>query len=87
MYKPVHGSAPDIAGKNIANPLAMIQSLGMMLEYSFNETNLCVTLKKAISNVLNQGYRTKDIATDKCERILSTSDMGDAIINELEKFK
>ena len=87
MYEPVHGSAPDIAGKNIANPLAMIQSLGMMLEYSFNETNLCVILKKAISNILNQGYRTKDIATDKCERILSTTDMGDAIINELEKLK
>ena len=87
MYEPVHGSAPDIAGKNIANPLAMIQSLGMMLEYSFNETNLCVTLKKAISNILNQGYRTKDIATDKCKRILSTSDMGDAIINELGKLK
>ena len=87
MYEPVHGSAPDIAGKNIANPLAMIQSLGMMLEYSFNETSLCVTLKKAISNILDQGYRTKDIATDRCEKILSTSDMGDAIINELGKLE
>lgn len=87
MYEPVHGSAPDIAGNNIANPLAMIQSLGMMLEYSFNQTSLSIMLKKAISNLLDQGYRTKDLAKDNYEKILSTSDMGDAVINEIKKLK
>ncbi len=83
MYEPVHGSAPDIAGKNIANPLAMIQSLGMMLEYSFNEIKLNKILKTAINNILEAGFRTADIATTS-EKILSTSDMGEAIINELK---
>ena len=83
MYEPVHGSAPDIAGKNIANPLAMIQSLGMMLEYSFNEIKLNKILKTAINNILEAGFRTADIATTS-EKILSTSDMGEAVINELK---
>ncbi len=86
MYEPVHGSAPDIAGKNIANPLAMIQSLGMMLEYSFNKVNLNNLLKKTISKILDLGFRTADIANES-DKVLSTSDMGEAILDELKNSK
>ena len=87
MYEPVHGSAPDIAGKNIANPLAMIQSIGMMLEYSFNAFELNAQLKNCINNILKKGYRTQDIFNKPNEKKLNTSDMGDMIINELEGSK
>ena len=86
MYEPVHGSAPDIAGKNIANPLAMIQSVGMMLEYSFKEKKYNDLIKKAINNVLTKGYRTADIANNS-ENVIGTSEMGDVLINELNNFK
>ena len=85
MYEPVHGSAPDISGKNIANPLAMIQSVGMMLEYSFDSPNYNNLIKHAINNVLINGYRTSDINEDG-KKVLSTSDMGDMIINELNEI-
>ena len=84
MYEPVHGSAPDIAGKNLANPLAMIQSIGMMLEYSFSSLDLNNLLKSCINNILNKGYRTEDIFSNSNEKKLSTSEMGDMLIKELE---
>src|SRR6202040_2820584 len=62
LYEPVHGSAPDIAGKGIANPIAMIGSFGMALRYSFNLGELADRLDKAISDVLEKGLRTADIA-------------------------
>ncbi len=89
MYEPVHGSAPDISGKNIANPLAMIQSVGMMLEYSFDGNELNQKLKNAINKVLGKGYRTKDLANNSDEniKILTTSEIGDAVIEELMELK
>src|SRR5205807_2454754 len=83
MYEPVHGSAPDIAGKGIANPIAMIASYGMALRYSFNLAELADRLEKAISNVLEKGLRTADIAGGTA-KVLSTSQMGDAILTELQ---
>ena len=61
MYEPIHGSAPDIAGKDIANPLATILSVSMMLRYSLNQTSLADKINAAVNVVLDQGYRTKDI--------------------------
>lgn len=81
LYEPVHGSAPDIAGKGIANPIAMIASFAMCLRYSFNMVAEADRLEKAIANVLDQGIRTGDIMADGCRQV-GTSDMGDAILKE-----
>ncbi len=83
MYEPVHGSAPDIAGKGIANPIAMIASFAMCLRYSFNMVDEATKLEAAIANVLDKGIRTADIMADGCRQV-STSEMGDAV---LEEFK
>jgi len=85
LYEPVHGSAPDIAGKNIANPLATIMSFSMMLKYSFNNQKLSKILEQSIIYVLNKGYRTQDIF-DKGSTKVSTDQMGDLIIKELENI-
>ena len=82
LYEPVHGSAPDIAGKNIANPIATILSFAMMLRYSFNLKNEADKLEKAVRKVLEQGLRTGDIMQDGMKKI-STTEMGDAIVNAL----
>lgn len=82
MYEPVHGSAPDIAGKGIANPLAMILSVSMMLKYSFNNNKLSHLINKAVNSVLEKGFRTNDIFSDGKKRI-STSEMGDRVLEEL----
>ncbi|HXW72815.1 MAG TPA: 3-isopropylmalate dehydrogenase [Methylocella sp.] len=84
LYEPVHGSAPDIAGKGIANPIAMIGSFGMALRYSFNLGTLADRIDKAIAGVLAKGLRTADIARER-EATLSTSQMGDAILRELQR--
>ena len=86
MYEPVHGSAPDISGKSIANPLAMILSVSMMFKYSFEDDNISNLIIRNVNKVLNNGYRTKDIFTDEC-KLLSTSDMGDAVVEELKNEK
>ena len=86
LYEPVHGSAPDIAGKKIANPIAMLLSVGMMMEYSFNAKEINLLLKKAINNVLKSGHSTMDIAIES-DKVLKTHEMGYKIINELEKLK
>ncbi|HEX3495815.1 MAG TPA: isocitrate/isopropylmalate family dehydrogenase, partial [Methylocella sp.] len=83
LYEPVHGSAPDIAGKGIANPIAMIGSFAMALRYSFNLGELADRIEKAISDVLENGLRTADIAGG-ATKVLSTSQMGDAILAELQ---
>jgi len=83
LYEPVHGSAPDIAGKGIANPIAMIGSLGMALRYSFNLGDLADRVEAAIAAVLAKGIRTGDIAGDAAESV-STTQMGDAILGELQ---
>ncbi|RLA07110.1 MAG: 3-isopropylmalate dehydrogenase [Gammaproteobacteria bacterium] len=79
MYEPIHGSAPDIAGKNIANPLATILSVSMMLKYSFNLPEQAAEIENAVGKVLDKNLRTADI-TDKNCSVVSTSQMGDAIL-------
>jgi 3-isopropylmalate dehydrogenase len=83
LYEPVHGSAPDIAGKSLANPIAMIGSFGMALRYSFGLLDEADRLDKAIANVLASGTRTKDIAGPGMNAV-GTQDVGDAIVKELE---
>ena len=79
LYEPVHGSAPDIAGKGIANPIAMIASFAMCLRYSFGMVAEADRLEAAISAVLDQGLRTADIMSDGMKQV-STGEMGDAIL-------
>ena len=84
LYEPVHGSAPDIEGKNIANPIATILSLSMALRYSLDLEQEADLIDKAVEQVLDNGLRTKDIISPNKKEV-STSVMGDAIINELSK--
>ena len=81
MYEPIHGSAPDIAGKNIANPLATILSAAMMLRYSLNEIELANKVEQAVEQVIQSGLRTADIA-DGADAI-GTDAMGDAVVQAL----
>ena len=83
MYEPVHGSAPDIAGKNIANPIATVLSLSMALKYSLDLDKEAELLDQAVQSVLDEGLRTKDIMSQNMKEV-STSDMGDAIIAKLK---
>ena len=83
LYEPVHGSAPDIAGQGLANPIAMIGSFGMALRYSFGLSEAADRLDAAIANVLAAGMRTKDIASEG-SKLVSTGEMGDAIVAALE---
>jgi 3-isopropylmalate dehydrogenase len=82
LYEPVHGSAPDIAGQNIANPIATILSLAMMLRYSFDRAAEADLVENAIKKVLADGYRTGDIMQDGAKKV-GTSQMGDAIIKAM----
>jgi 3-isopropylmalate dehydrogenase len=83
LYEPIHGSAPDIAGRGVANPLATILSAAMMLRYSFNRPDLAVKMEQAVSMVLDRGYRTADIYTEGHRRV-GTREMGDAVCDALE---
>jgi len=83
MYEPIHGSAPDIAGKGIANPIATILSFAMALRYSVDLDQEADALEKAVQDVLDEGLRTKDILS-KGTKEVSTSEMGDAIISKLQ---
>ncbi|SMN11922.1 3-isopropylmalate dehydrogenase [uncultured Candidatus Thioglobus sp.] len=82
MYEPIHGSAPDIAGKDIANPLATILSVAMMLRYSLNQVNLAEKIEAAVNHVLDQGYRTQDIASEG-DTVVGTNKMGDLVVAAL----
>ncbi len=84
LYEPVHGSAPDIAGKGLANPIAMIGSLGMALRYSFGLGQVADRLDAAIATVLANGLRTADIRSEG-SRVASTNEMGDAIVAAFER--
>ena len=83
MYEPIHGSAPDIAGKNIANPIASILSLSMALRYSLDLDVEADLLDSAVQQVLDDGFRTKDIMSEGKKEV-STTTMGDAIITKLK---
>ena len=82
LYEPVHGSAPDIAGQGTVNPIAMILSVGMMFRYSLNQLEISEKIKSAVSNTLNDGYATKDIA-DKNSKICSTKELTKIIIDHV----
>jgi 3-isopropylmalate dehydrogenase len=82
MYEPIHGSAPDIAGKNVANPLATILSAAMMLRYSFNQDQAANRIEDAVTKVLAQGLRTADIHSPGMEKV-GTVQMGDAVVAAL----
>jgi 3-isopropylmalate dehydrogenase len=84
LYEPVHGSAPDIAGKGIANPLGSILSVAMMLRMTMNRPEDAGLLEQAVAGALSGGARTADIAEPGAKR-LSTQEMGDAVLNALEK--
>jgi len=82
MYEPSHGSAPDIAGKNIANPIATILSAAMMLRYSFDLDREAAAVEAAVEEVLKEGYRTADIYSEMCKKV-STAEMGDLIAERI----
>jgi len=82
MYEPSHGSAPDIAGKDIANPLATILSVAMMLRYTFNDEANAQRVENAVKKALAQGYRTADIWTEGSNKV-GCNAMGDAVVAAL----
>ena len=84
MYEPIHGSAPDIAGKDLANPIATILSAAMMLRYSFNLSKEADFIEQSVSNVLQNGWRTADIKEPDAESWLSGSQMTEKILSEME---
>ncbi len=86
LYEPIHGSAPDIAGKNLANPLATILSAAMMLRYTFGLTQAADRLETAVKATLASGAATADIYRDGCHRV-GTQEMGDAVISALKATK
>jgi len=83
MYEPIHGSAPDIAGQGLANPLATILSVAMMLKYSFQMDQQAEQIEQAVHQVLNAGYRTKDLASSDA-KVVSTTEMGDLVVSVLK---
>jgi 3-isopropylmalate dehydrogenase len=84
LYEPSHGSAPDIAGKGIANPLATILSAAMMLRYSLGLPDQADRIETAVQKVLSQGFRTTDIYTEGTKKV-STVEMGNAVVATLSK--
>ncbi len=83
LYEPIHGSAPDIAGQNKANPIATIMSVAMMLRYSFNREDVAKAIETAVEKVLDQGYRTMDIMQPSMKSV-GTEEMGDLIAKEIQ---
>jgi 3-isopropylmalate dehydrogenase len=87
VYEPIHGSAPDIAGQGIANPIATISSASMMLRFALGETDAADRIDNAIKRALKEGYRTKDLAQYDAKEVCSTSEMGSIIANYAAKCK
>ena len=83
LFEPVHGSAPDIAGQDKANPIATILSLSMMLKYNLNKPELSDKVESAVQQILSEGYRTGDIYTNEDQTLVSCSKMGDLIIERI----
>jgi len=84
LYEPSHGSAPDIAGKGIANPLATILSVAMMLKFTLNQPEAAARIEAAVKSVLTSGLRTADIWSEACQ-MASTREMGDAVVAAISK--
>ena len=85
LYEPIHGSAPDIAGRGIANPMAQMLSFAMLLRYSFGMEEDAALIEQACTNVLASGLRTADVMAPGCAKV-STSVMGEAVVRELDKL-
>lgn len=83
MYEPVHGSAPDIAGQDIANPLAMVLSAAMMCRYGLNLPKVADRLEASVTAALDAGYRTGDIMADGCTRV-GCAEMGEVLLKLLD---
>ena len=89
MYEPSGGSAPSIAGKNIANPIGQIMSAAMMLQYSFGLLPECHLIEESIQEVLRQGFRTRDLASEnnRNELVLGTEEFGDEVVKTMGTLK
>lgn len=85
LYEPSHGSAPDIAGKNLANPIATILSAAMMLRFSLDLDEAALAIEKAVKQVLKEGYRTGDIYSEGCTKV-GTVQMGDLIAERVREM-
>lgn len=85
LYEPIHGSAPDIAGKGIANPLATISSVAMMFKFSFGMDKASELIEKSIERTLSKGYRTKDIAFNQSDKLVDTAKMTELVIENFEE--
>ena len=85
IYEPIHGSAPDIAGQGIANPIATIESAAMMLRYSLGESKAADLIESAIKKALKDGYRTKDLASFDAKHVVTTAEMGEIVANYIHK--
>jgi 3-isopropylmalate dehydrogenase len=83
LYEPIHGSAPDIAGKGVANPCATILSLAMALRLQLDRPDLAALVERAVSKALDDGYRTRDLIADADAKIVGTTGMGSAVIDRL----
>ncbi|MGN1276622.1 MAG: isocitrate/isopropylmalate family dehydrogenase, partial [Floccifex sp.] len=84
LYEPIHGSAPDIAGKDIVNPIACILSAAMMLQYSFDLIDEAKDIEQAVNAVLDQGYRTQDMMSENM-KLVGCKQMGQLIVDEIVK--
>jgi 3-isopropylmalate dehydrogenase len=82
LYEPIHGSAPDIAGKDIANPIGTILAAAMMLRFSFDMAAEADAIESAVSKVLDEGYRTGDIYADGCKKV-GCQEMGSLILSNI----
>ena len=83
MYEPIHGSAPDLRGKDVVNPIATILSAAMMMKYSFSRSDIYDSIDNAVKLVLSEGYRTQDIYTDAVQKLVGTAKMGDLIAEKV----
>ena len=84
LYEPAGGTAPDIAGKDIANPIAQILSSALLLRHSFKEEKAAGLIESAINLVLDDGFRTKDLQSKESQKVIGTKRMGDEIVKKLE---
>ena len=82
LYEPVHGSAPDIVGRDLANPIAAILSVAMMMRYTFDLEDIAQEIESAVDSVLSEGHRTSDLESEG--KLLSTKEMGNEILTKLE---